>query len=48
MPRFLSREVYEMLDLDALATSHPTSMHVNNPGALPKIFDSISYSKGKL
>ncbi|KAI8888752.1 aminopeptidase [Backusella circina FSU 941] len=34
------------LDLDALRSSHPIHVAVNNPSEIHQIFDSISYEKG--
>ncbi len=34
------------MDLDALKSSHPVSVPVNNPDTIWEIFDAISYKKG--
>ncbi|CAG9772964.1 unnamed protein product [Ceutorhynchus assimilis] len=43
---FLVSELHESLILDALKSSHPISVKVNNPDEINDIFDRISYSKG--
>ncbi|KAL1506097.1 hypothetical protein ABEB36_005525 [Hypothenemus hampei] len=43
---FLVTELQEALKLDALKSSHPISVRVNNPEEVNDIFDRISYSKG--
>lgn len=45
---FVVNELHGALDLDALSTSHPISIKVNNPDEINDIFDRISYSKGKM
>lgn len=39
-------ELQAALSLDALKSSHPISITVNNPDEIADIFDRISYSKG--
>lgn len=36
------------MDADALETSHPISVEVENPTQIAEIFDAISYTKGLL
>ncbi|KAJ8982959.1 hypothetical protein NQ317_005276 [Molorchus minor] len=43
---FLVSELHGAFGLDALKTSHPISIKVNNPDEVNDIFDRISYSKG--
>ncbi|XP_066252705.1 aminopeptidase Ey [Euwallacea similis] len=43
---FLVSELHESLSLDALKSSHPISVKVNDPEEVNDIFDKISYSKG--
>lgn len=43
---FLVNELQESLSLDALKSSHPISVKVNNPDEVGDLFDKISYSKG--
>ncbi|KAJ8921510.1 hypothetical protein NQ315_003128 [Exocentrus adspersus] len=43
---FLVNELHGAFGLDALSTSHPISIKVNNPDEINDIFDRISYSKG--
>ena len=38
-------EVHDAFEFDALATSHPIYVPVNNPDEINEIFDKISYSK---
>lgn len=46
MDQFILDKTQPALDLDALASSHPISIHVNDPREIEAIFDTISYSKG--
>lgn len=39
-------ELQSVLNMDALITSHPISVEVNDPDEINEIFDGISYSKG--
>ncbi|KAJ8960573.1 hypothetical protein NQ318_013862 [Aromia moschata] len=43
---FLVSELHGAFGLDALKSSHPISIEVNNPDEVNDIFDRISYSKG--
>ena len=38
-------DLYEVFEMDALVTSHPIYVPVNNPDEINEIFDAISYSK---
>ncbi|KAK2584087.1 hypothetical protein KPH14_006530 [Odynerus spinipes] len=46
MDQFILDKTQPALDLDALASSHPISVTVNDPREIEAIFDTISYSKG--
>lgn len=46
MDQFILDKTQPALDLDALASSHPISVPVNDPREIEAIFDTISYSKG--
>ena len=46
MPEQFVLSVHRALRLDALESSHPISVEVNNPAEISSIFDSITYSKG--
>ncbi|XP_053377176.1 aminopeptidase N-like isoform X1 [Mercenaria mercenaria] len=39
-------EIYEVFDIDSLASSHPIYVPVQNPDEINEIFDTISYAKG--
>lgn len=43
---FVATELAEALALDALHSSHPIEVAVDNPDQIGEIFDDISYSKG--
>ncbi|KAJ8959933.1 hypothetical protein NQ314_006136 [Rhamnusium bicolor] len=43
---FVVNELHGAFGLDALKSSHPISIKVNNPDEVNDIFDRISYSKG--
>ncbi|XP_076258211.1 suppressor of ER stress-induced death [Rhynchophorus ferrugineus] len=43
---FLISDLHQAFTLDALKTSHPISVKVNNPDEVGDIFDRIAYSKG--
>ncbi|KAF8569224.1 hypothetical protein P879_00690 [Paragonimus westermani] len=43
---FTYGEMASALRLDALESSHPIEVEVNNPDEIDEIFDTISYSKG--
>ena len=38
-------DIYEVFEIDALVTSHPIYVPVDNPDEINEIFDAISYSK---
>lgn len=46
MDQFVVNEVHSVFTLDALSTSHPISIKVENPDEINEIFDRISYTKG--
>lgn len=46
MDQFVVNEIHNVFSLDALSTSHPISIKVNNPDEINEIFDRISYAKG--
>lgn len=46
MDQIVTSELLVALDLDALKSSHPVEVDVNNPCEIDEIFDDISYSKG--
>jgi aminopeptidase N len=37
-----------VFSVDALQSSHPVSAKIKHPSEISQIFDSISYSKGKI
>ncbi len=46
MPEQFVLTVHRAFVLDALESSHPVSVEVDNPADIWSIFDGISYSKG--
>lgn len=46
LDQFVVQELQNVLSLDALKSSHPISIKVNNPTEINDIFDRISYAKG--
>lgn len=46
MEQFVVNEIHNVFALDALSTSHPVSIKVENPEEINEIFDRISYAKG--
>ena len=44
--QFLDDAMNTAMSIDALKTSHPIDVEVNNPSEIREIFDSISYDKG--
>lgn len=46
MDQFILDKTQPALDLDALTSSHPININVNDPKEIEAIFDMISYSKG--
>lgn len=46
MDQFVVNEIHSVFGLDALSTSHPVSIKVENPEEINEIFDRISYAKG--
>lgn len=47
LQQFVTRDVQDVMALDALESSHPISVPVNHPDEINEIFDRISYGKGK-
>lgn len=43
---FVTRDVQNVMRLDALESSHPINIVVHHPSEIHEIFDRISYSKG--
>lgn len=39
-------DVQDVFGIDALESSHPISVEVNDPNEINELFDSISYGKG--
>ncbi len=39
-------DVQDVFGIDALESSHPISVEVNDPNEINELFDDISYSKG--
>ncbi|XP_057331888.1 aminopeptidase N [Microplitis mediator] len=46
LEQFVTYEVQNVFNLDALASSHPISIEVGHPDEISEIFDRISYGKG--
>ncbi len=44
--QFVTGDIAQAMDLDALANTHPIEVEVEDPRQLDEIFDSISYAKG--
>ncbi|XP_028402372.1 glutamyl aminopeptidase-like [Dendronephthya gigantea] len=44
--QFLTSDLHRAFRLDALASSHPIQVEVNDPEEIKTVFDSITYSKG--
>jgi hypothetical protein len=42
---FIVNDLFPAFRLDALASSHPISVHVENPADIATIFDLITYCK---
>lgn len=40
-------DVQDVFGIDALESSHPISVEVNDPNEINELFDDISYGKGK-
>ncbi len=45
-PQFVTRDVQNVMRLDALETSHPINVVVHHPNEIYEIFDRIFYGKG--
>ena len=48
LEQFVTRDVQDVMGLDALESSHPISVTVNHPDEINEIFDRISYGKGPI
>ncbi|XP_033100366.1 glutamyl aminopeptidase-like [Anneissia japonica] len=46
LDQFVTEDMYYVMGLDQIVTSHPIIIEVNHPDEINEIFDSISYSKG--
>ncbi|XP_054003259.1 aminopeptidase N isoform X2 [Hylaeus anthracinus] len=46
LEQFVVHDLQSVLGLDALESSHPISIQVDNPDEISEIFDRISYEKG--
>ena len=44
--QFVTKELQNVMRLDALETSHPINVVVHHPNKINEIFDEISYKKG--
>lgn len=40
-------DIQDVFKIDALESSHPISVQVNDPNEINELFDDISYAKGK-
>ncbi len=40
-------DVQDVFGIDALESSHPISVEVNDPNEINELFDDISYGKGR-
>ena len=45
MEQFLINDLHRAFRLDALTTSHPITVDVEDPEDIKTVFDSITYSK---
>lgn len=48
MEQIVVNEIQDVFGVDALESSHPISVQVNDPNEINELFDSISYAKGSL
>lgn len=39
-------DIQDVFSIDALESSHPISVQVNDPNEINELFDDISYAKG--
>ncbi|XP_032798753.2 aminopeptidase N [Daphnia magna] len=46
LQQFVTRDLQDVMSLDALESSHPISVVVHHPNEINEIFDRISYGKG--
>ena len=44
--QFVSADMFDAMNLDALDSSHPIEVEVGHPSEVDEIFDAISYAKG--
>lgn len=47
LPQIVIDDIQDVFGVDALETSHPISVTVNDPNEINELFDRISYGKGK-
>lgn len=47
LSQFVVNELHDVFAVDALETSHPISVPVNDPNEINELFDDISYAKGE-
>ena len=47
LPQIIIDDVQDVFGVDALESSHPISVTVNDPNEINELFDRISYGKGK-
>ena len=46
LPQIVIDDIQDVFSVDALETSHPISVQVNDPEQINELFDRISYEKG--
>jgi aminopeptidase N len=46
MDLLITDDLQDVFQTDALESTHPVSVAVENPDEINELFDSISYSKG--
>lgn len=46
MEQVVINDIQDVFGIDALESSHPISVEVNDPNEINELFDSISYGKG--
>lgn len=47
LDQFVVNSLQSVMALDALRSSHPVNVPVNDPATINEIFDDISYKKGQ-
>lgn len=45
--QIIINDVQDVFGIDALESSHPISVEVNDPNEINELFDDISYGKGR-